>query len=255
MQKQTPRPEKQDEERNKNASARDFLYEEKGKPKFTVPRGCPLLEGVPEEGRTAVLACLGARAIEREKGELFLRRGETTASMCLVLRGTVHVVQEDFWGNAALVGQAGPGDLFGEAYACLPGLPLEVNAVAAQRTEVLLLDALHVLHPCAKSCPAHTRLAENLVRVLAQKNLMLTRKVGHMAKKTTREKLLSYLSAQGQAAGSDVFTVPFDRQQLADYLSVERSAMCHALAGLRREGVVEFQKNKSRLLHAPEDMQ
>jgi len=167
----------------------------------------------------------------------------------LVLSGTLHIVKEDFWGSRTIVGLARSGEVFAEAYACLGGEPLEVAVLAAADAEVLFLNSVQALS-CAR--PGAAEFTRNLLTILAGRNLTLTRKIGHMARRTTRDKLLSYLSAQAMQAGGPEFDIPLDRQQLADYLAVDRSAMSTALGKLRDEGVLTFQKNHFHLLQQME---
>ena len=203
----------------------------------------PLFRGVPAEELPALLARASARTCAFQKGELLLRRGDVTRRLGLVLDGSVHIIREDFWGNRSIVGLAGPGEVFAESYA-LAGEPLEVSVLAAAPGAALFLEADGL---------TDARLTANLLHLLARKNLMLTRKMRHMARRTTRDKLLSYLSAQALAAGSSEFDIPMDRQQLADYLAVDRSAMSAALGKLRDDGVLTFRKNHVRLLGEERD--
>ena len=203
----------------------------------------PLFRGVPAEELPALLARASARTCAFQKGELLLRRGDVTRRLGLVLEGSVHIIREDFWGNRSIVGLAGPGEVFAESYA-LAGEPLEVSVLAAAPGAALFLEADGL---------TDARLTANLLHLLARKNLMLTRKMRHMARRTTRDKLLSYLSAQALAAGSSEFDIPMDRQQLADYLAVDHSAMSAALGKLRDEGALTFRKNHFHLLRQGEE--
>ena len=202
----------------------------------------PLFRGIAAGELPALLDRSSAREVRFAKGELLLHRGETPRSLGLVLEGGVHIIREDFWGNRSIVGLAGPGEIFAESYA-LAGKPLAVSVLAAADGRALFLDAGHLSQ----------RLSANLLALLAEKNLTLTGKMRHMAKPTTREKLLSYLSAQAARAGGPEFDIPLDRQQLADYLAVDRSAMSAVLGRLREEGVLEFRKNHFRLLGRGEE--
>lgn len=211
----------------------------------------PLFRGIPPALLPDLLACVGAVRRTYRRGELLMKRGDRVEQMGLVLSGRVHVVKEDFWGNRTILGLAGPGDVFAEAYACLQKEPLEVSVLAAADTTAVLLNAERMISGCQQACACHSRLRQNLMMLLAGKNLELTRKMGHMARRATREKLLSYLSAQALRAGGAEFEIPMDRQQLADYLAVDRSAMSAALGKLRRAGVLDFRKNKFTLLRDP----
>ena len=204
----------------------------------------PLFRNIALADLASLLDCLDARERAYEKGAWLLRRGEWTDRLGLVLSGTVHILREDFWGSRSIVGLAGPGEIFAESYA-LAGEPLEVSVLAASDARVLFLRVETALTGCGQ-------LTRNLTALLAEKNLTLTRKMRHMARRTTREKLLSYLSAQALRSGGPEFDIPMDRQQLADYLAVDRSAMSAALGKLRDEGVLEFRKNHFRLLEPGE---
>jgi CRP-like cAMP-binding protein len=211
-----------------------------------------LFQGIEETDLPGLLTCVEAGELSFKKGEILLLCGNQTNRLGLVLSGTVHIVREDFWGNRSIVGLAGPGDVFAESYA-LTGEPLGVSALAATDCTVLFLSASKVISGCVQVCGFHEQLSRNLLGMVAKKNLLLTEKMRHMARKTTREKLLSYLSAQAMRAGTSEFRIPLDRQQLADFLGVERSAMSAALGKLRDEGVLEFRKNYFRLLRDEEE--
>ncbi len=190
-----------------------------------------------------LLACLQARRKKFAKGAVIYQAGEPVTSLGLVLSGRVQIESGDVWGNLSILDSIGPGNVFAETYACLPGEPLLVSAVAAQPCEVLFLNAQKVLTVCPQGCAHHARLVRNLLAVSARKNLHLSRRVFHTAPKTIRGRLLSYLSFQAAHAGSREFTIPFDRQQLADYLHVDRSALSHELGKMQRDGLLTVRKN------------
>jgi len=213
----------------------------------------PLFRNIDPQDIPGLLSCVSARTRAFKKGEILLHRGETSVQFGLLLSGSVHIIREDFWGNRSIVGLAGPGEIFAESYA-LALQPLEVSVLAASDGEVLFVDAGKIISGCQQVCSFHTQLSRNLLSMLAQKNLNLTTKIRHMSRKTTREKLISYLSAQALRANSSEFEIPLDRQQLADFLGVERSAMSATLSRLRDEGILTFHKNQFHLLqHEEED--
>lgn len=206
-----------------------------------------LFDGIKEDDRSEMLKCLNAKKKQYKKGSTVLGRGGRTSEMGMVLEGSVHMVKDDFWGNRSILGQASPGQMFGEVYACLPRQGLEVDVVAAEDTEVLFLDVGRILTVCSSACSFHTRLIRNLLTILAEKNLMLTHKMEHMAQKSTRDKVLSYLSMEAEKQGGSEFAIPFNRQQLADYLSVDRSAMSRELSRMKAEGLLDYHRNRFRL--------
>lgn len=203
----------------------------------------PLFAGIEEDGIKAMLDCLRATRRRFGKGSFILHAGDCADSVGLVLSGRVLVVREDYWGNRELVASIAPPNLFAEVFACIPQAKMSVSVVAEEDCEVMFLDVSRILTTCSSSCAFHARLVENLVGVLAQKNLMLNEKLGHLSRRTTREKLLSYLSSEAQRQGNPRFTIPFDRQQLADYLSVDRSAMSTELGRMRQDGLVDYKRS------------
>lgn len=218
------------------------------RPNRTILKGCPLFEGIQEEELEELLTCLGAAAKRVEKNQVLFLEGEPARFVGIVLSGRVQVLREDLDGNRSIIASIEPGELFGEAfaYAGVPALP--VSVVAAEKGTVMLLDCRRVLTACSGACPFHARLIRNLLRVVAEKNLLLNQRLELASKRTTREKLMAYLLAQAKRSGSREFTIPYDRQGLADYLGVERSAMSAELGRLRREGKLETRRSWFRLL-------
>ena len=211
---------------------------------------CPLFRGVSAGELSAMWNCLQARSAHYEKGCMIWEEGRAVREVGVVRSGAVHILRDDFWGNRSIQGQAGPGDLFGEAYACGEE-PLGVSVQAVEESEIVFVDVERILTVCPSSCPFHARLIHNLVGVLAQKNRLLSSKIDQVSQRTTRSKVLAYLSWQAQRAGTARFAIPFDRQGLADYLAVDRSALSAELGKMRREGILDFHKNLFELKEEP----
>lgn len=206
-----------------------------------------LFRGTSEDELPTLLECLRPSIRDYTKGELILRQGEDVTAVGLVLAGRVHVIEEDFWGNRNILADVLPGDLFAESYAFLPGELLRVSVIAQESSRIMLVESRRMLDICSSACRFHTRLVQNVLAESARKNLALTRKLSHMSKRNTREKLLSYLSSQSLASGSETFEIPFNRQQLADYLCVDRSAMSNELCKMRDEGLLTFERSSFHL--------
>lgn len=206
-----------------------------------------IFHGISEEEVKGMLDCLSAIRRCYKKEEYIYRMGEQITTVGLVVRGSVQIVKEDYWGNRRILSVAGAGELFGESYACLPGEPLMVSVVTAEPAEVLFLDVKRVLTTCSSACAFHSRLVYNLLAVLAGKNLVLTRKIDHMGQKSIREKARSYLSYYAGKMGSQTFEIPFNRQQLADYLAVDRSGLSVELSKMQKEGILSYHKNRFTL--------
>ena len=195
-----------------------------------------------------MLSCLGAERRRYAKGDRIYRTGDVVTALGIVLSGGVLIENNDFWGNTTVLDRVEPGQIFAETYACTPGEPLMVDVVAAGPSEILFLNVNRVLQVCPNACAYHSGLLRNLLALSAQKNLSLSRKIFHTASKSIRGRLLSYLSYQAVRAGSRRFTIPFSRQQLADYLNVDRSALSNELSKMRREGLLTVDKNRFELL-------
>ena len=206
-----------------------------------------LFAGIREEELAPMLSCL--QAIERHfaRGAYIFHAGEEVRSVALLVRGTAHIQKEDFWGNRAILSSLEAGDVFAEAYAMAGAGPMRNDVVAVEDCAVLLMDVERVLTRCTNSCVFHARLTENLFALLAEKNRGLAQKLDCLSQRSTRQKLLAYLSEQAQRAGSAEFTIPFNRQQLADYLSVERSAMSAELSRMQAEGLIETDRSRFTL--------
>lgn len=190
-----------------------------------------------------MLSCLETRGERFPKDTFLLRTGDTAESIGLVLSGSVLVVQEDIWGNRNILSKAGPGQTFAAAYACAPGSLLNVSVLAETPVTAMFLNVKRVLNVCPSACEHHSRIIRNLLGELAEKNLRFGEKLTHMGQRTTRAKLMSYFSAEAQRLGTYEFDIPFSRQQLADYLAVERSGLSLELGKMRSEGLLDFHKS------------
>lgn len=214
---------------------------------------CPLFAGTQPEDILAMLHCLGAHIRHFDRDARIFHAGQPVAEMGLVLAGCVQVEQEDYWGHRAILTRATAGELFGEVYACLPARPVPISATAVEPSTVLMLDLRKVTTLCSSTCTFHTRLVQQLLYIMATRTMALTEKIRHTSQRTLRKKLLSYLSAQAQKAGSSSFTIDFDRQALADYLGADRSALSAELGRMRDDGILTFRRNQFTLLHEPEE--
>ena len=220
-----------------------------------IPAGlaaCPLFAGVTPREAEKMLACLGGVRRTYSDAETILREGEPARALGIVLSGRADITRTDFGGARSVIGAAGPGELFAEAFAFAGAGPLPVDVTAAGATEVLLLDAAKLVHTCSNACEFHNTLVRNLLRIMAEKNLQMNRKIRITSRRTTREKLLAYLRSEASRAGSASFAIPFDRQELADYLEVDRSGLSAQIGELRREGVLRCEKNRFTLLRKTE---
>lgn len=207
-----------------------------------------LFTGVVEDEIAAMLGCLQARSGTYKKGEYVFRQGEYLNNITVLVEGNLYIQRDDYWGNRSIISEIGIGEMFGEAYAAPGSGPLMNDVVAAQDSTVIFFDVGKVLTVCSSACKFHSMVVQNLFFAISEKNRRLMQKLGHMEKRSTREKLISYLSEEAKKQKSGTFTIPFNRQQLADFLSVDRSAMSNELCKMRDDGLLVFEKNRFTLL-------
>ena len=190
-----------------------------------------------------MLHCLEVRPETFQKDEYILLAGDRVEAFGLVITGKVLIIQEDFWGNRNILAAVGAGHCFAETFACSPGAVLNVSVMAQTNVQVLFLNVKRILTTCPSTCSHHSRMIRNLLSELAEKNLRLNEKITHLGQRSRRAKILSYLSAEAQRHGSAEFDIAFSRQQLADYLSVDRSGLSMELSRMQEEGLLEYRKN------------
>ncbi|MDR2492075.1 MAG: Crp/Fnr family transcriptional regulator [Coriobacteriales bacterium] len=216
---------------------------------------CALFDRVGPEHLIDLLGCLGALRHEYRKGTFVLAAGQPVRSLGIVLEGAVNVVQEDYWGNRNVVSHCVPSDLFAESFCCAGVKQLPVSVVATEQCEVLFIDFGRIINVCTNACSFHNGLVQNMLQVLAVKSVALTQKLEDVTQRTTREKILSYLSRAALAAGESgpdaAFVIPYNRQELADYLSVDRSALSAELSRMAQAGLLRYDRNRFELLSSP----
>lgn len=185
---------------------------------------------------------LDFRTVKQKKGDVILNAGSIVTDIGLVLSGSVRIEHTDLWGNKSILGITPAGGVFAESYACIPNEPMMVDAIANEDCDILFINVPKLFMPCSV-CLSQNRLIQNLVMISAGKNLQLSRRSLHTSPKTIRGRLFSYFSQQVSAQGSRKIIIPFDRQQLADYLNLDRSALSKELGKMRNDGLIEYNKN------------
>ena len=208
----------------------------------------PLFDGIGSENMDAMLGCTGYHIGAYQKGQIIILEEEQIRHVGIVLSGTVDMVKEDVWGNKTLLARMGKNELFGETFACGDDNRSAVTFVAPENARVLFLPFHRMMHTCTNACAFHQKLVENMVRIIANKNRELMRKVEIVSKKTLREKILTYLSIQSQIQNSRYFEIPLGRSELAAYLCADRTALARELGNMKSDGVIDFDKNMFRIL-------
>lgn len=198
----------------------------------------PLFEGVGAAGLPSLLNCLGVKHKLFAKNAYVFLAGQTISHVGIVLKGRVQIIKDDIMGNRTILSECGPLDLFAESFACAHVEHAPVSVLVTEPAEIMFIDCKRIITVCPSSCRFHTRLVENLLKIVAQKNLMLNQKMEVLARRSIREKLLAYLYAEAQKHNARRFRINFNRQELADYLCTDRSALSRELSKLQAEGVV-----------------
>lgn len=207
-----------------------------------------LFAGVGDDEITAMLGCLQAKLQTYKKGEYVFRQGEHLSNINVLVEGSLHVQRDDYWGNRSIINMISVGEMFGEAYVGPDSGAILNDVVAVEDSAVISFDVRRILTVCSSVCKFHSMVVQNLFFAISEKNRKLVQKLGHMSKRSTRAKLISYLSEEAKRQSRATFTIPFNRQQLADFLSVDRSAMSNELCKMRDEGLLTFEKNRFTLL-------
>ena len=209
---------------------------------------CPLFDGISEEHLLKMLDCLGAKVEFFDKKYTVFREGDSAKHIGIVLEGSVQVVQMDFYGNRSILSKVKASQVFNEAFACAETKSLPVSVIAEEPSYIMFIDCAHILHTCQNNCGFHQKLIFNLMKDLADKTIAFHRKMEICAKRTTRDKLLCFLDNYQRTVGKNEFSIPYDRQELADYLEVDRSGLSAEISKLKSEGIIDSHKSYFKLL-------
>lgn len=208
----------------------------------------PLFRDIEPENILPMLSCLGAVYHEYKKDDPIMSEGSPAASFGIVLSGAVRILRIDYYGNRSIVASIGPTELFGESFACAEIENLPVDITASGDCAVLMMDARRITSTCSNSCAFHNRIIFNLLKIVATKNIVFNQKNEITSRRTTREKLLAYLMSEARHQRESEFTIPYNRQELADYLEVDRSGLSTEIGKLIKEGVITASRNTFRIL-------
>ncbi len=205
---------------------------------------CPLFNGIEETNLLTMLHCLGARIASFEKKYTVFAEGSSSRYIGILLSGSAQVSRVDYYGNRSILTEIRASEVFAEAFAFADVPTLPINVIANETCEVMFIDSTHILHTCSNNCGFHQKMIFNLMKDLASKTLLFHQKIEIISKRSTREKLMAYLSVQAKKANSNRFEIPFDRQELADYLEVDRSGLSAEIGKMKKEGLIDCEKNR-----------
>lgn len=215
---------------------------------FDVIRKCPLFNEISDFELDTLLDCLGAENEHFGKKETIIREGSPALDICILLSGSAQIIKVDHAGNRSIVANVEPSELFGESFACAEIDSMPISVVAAEDCDVLFIDRRRFNNACARDCAFHNQVIYNLMRINAVKNLQFREKLEILSKRTTRDRLMAYLEFKAKEQNSSTVTVPFDRQELADYLEVDRSGLSSEISKLKKEGIINCEKDRFELL-------
>ncbi len=214
---------------------------------ISVLEKCPLFKGIPSYSITPMMGCLRAHEKYYGKNEFIYRSGDKISEISIVLSGNVQVIKEDMWGNTTILANLKEGMLFGEAFVLGGVDKIPLSVLSSEKSRVLFLDKKRTVTPCASSCQFHHDVSDNMLKILADKNIFLTERMEHLSRRTLKEKVLSFLSSEAQRTGSRTFEIGLNRQEMADYLAADRSALSAILSKLKDEGFIDYSKNRFTL--------
>jgi len=222
--------------------------EKKLKKYLEILRKCPLFYQIEDENLVKMLTCLGAKTDFFDKKYTVFAEGAAAKHIGIVLSGSVQLIQIDYYGNRSILSEIGPGQVFAEEFACAEIEALPAAVIANEPSEIMFIECSRILYTCSNNCGFHQKLIFNLMRDLAEKTITFHQKMEITSRRTTREKLMSYLMTQSKNVQNNSFDIPFDRQELADYLDVDRSGLSVEISKLKNEGIIENTKNHFVLL-------
>ena len=215
---------------------------------FDIIRKCPLFDEISDEELLKMLTCFGARILTFEKKQYIISEGEKAKYVGILLSGRAKTIQMDYFGNRSIVSEIKPYETFAEAFAYAGNKIIPISIVADEDCDVMFIDCIKITQPCCNACDFHKQIIFNLMRSLANKNVMFHQRIEITSKRSTREKLLTFLLMQSKTEGTTSFDIPYDRQELADYLEVDRSGLSAEISKLRKEGILKSDKNHFELI-------
>lgn len=206
-----------------------------------------IFEDISDNDIKAMNFCFKTRVLNIKKGEILLNENSPLESVVLVLEGHIRSVIKDYYDNTSIIAEYKNGDAIGIEQAFSGQNTYSATLIAIEDSQVLAMNKYRVIHPCDNMCKRHIQLQNNLVKIISQKNIELVEKFNHITKHSTREKVLAYLQSVSKKFQSKYFDIPFNRQELADYLSVDRSALSFELSKMKKDGIIDFNKNHFHL--------
>lgn len=203
-----------------------------------------IFENIEESRYDSLLGCLGARTEEYNKNDIIFLAESPVSSVGIILSGSAQIVKEDVMGNRTIMSELSEGDIFGEAFACANLDKIPVTVLTTTGCNVLFIQFSRIVTTCSSACGFHSTLIKNMLQLIARKNILLNNRMDILSQRTTREKLIAYFSMLMKRHGRNKFKIPFSRDELADFLCVNRSALSRELSSMRDENILVYNKNE-----------
>ncbi len=199
-----------------------------------------LFKEINKEDIGPILSCLSAEKRSYGRGQIIYSEGEKIEKVAIILSGNVELIRENYDGNINIISKLGKGDIFGESFAFGEIESLPISVYSEEDSQILFINYKKIVNTCSSLCEFHNSLIFNMMHILARKNIGLNEKNLFLGEKTIRRKILSYLSSEARKRGEKEYYIEFNRQGLADYLSINRSAMSRELSKMQDEGLIEY---------------
>lgn len=220
---------------------------------FELMKKCPLFNKMDDEELKAILKSPHTKILDFSKNHTVIAEGSNTDHIGIVLSGAVQIVRNDYYGNRSIIALINSPQIFAEVFVFSETKTMPVSVVSVTDSRIMLIKLKNILNDNPERNSFYTKLTSNLLRLVTEKNLNLNEKIEIISKRTTREKILAFLMSQAKLNHSDTFTIPYDRQALADFLEVDRSAMSAEISKLRAEGIIESRRSQFRLISNNDD--
>jgi len=193
-----------------------------------------------------IISCLDAKIKNYHPDSWIFLSGDVIDRIGVILKGSVTIISNNENGEESIYAELLQGAIFGEVFVCARIKEIPLSVKSKEKSEVLFIDYGKIIFPCGSNCLYHRKLIENMLKLLASKNLLLGDKIEIMSKRSTREKLLCFLDIQRK--GRNNFEIGFNREEMADYLCVNRSALSNELSKMQKEGIIKYKRNKFEII-------
>ncbi|MCL2399410.1 MAG: Crp/Fnr family transcriptional regulator [Defluviitaleaceae bacterium] len=198
---------------------------------------------------TNLLKCIYAGCANYRKDDFIIEKGNTVSAFGVMLSGQSRSIKWDLSGRLIILTFIEKGSVIGAMVAAKAEHISPVSVQATEDSVVMLIPFNRIITRCKNNCPQHEQLLRNYISVVAEKGLELYERIDCLLEPTVRDKILTYLSRISREQHSQTFTIPINRNAMAEYLNIERSALSRELSSMKKDGLIDYHKSCFRLLH------